>query len=262
MSDEEIGRTAGTGFGAATDTTWGTSRAFVKVSNTTQIFPQHPNSFTCGMLTHLQAMVLYPSALKAAQEEMDRVIGPDRLPTWSDCMQLPYMRAVIEETLRWAPIVFTAVPHPAARADKYGDYTIPAGAIVNANVWVLNNADCEEDESDPRGFDPTRFTPEETLVEQNCIAADSLKRRHFTFGTGRRVCPGVHIAQRGLFVGLSRLVWGFNFAKKRDADGREINIDRDAFNNSLAQQVLEFEREVTPRDEKRAEIMQREWAEA
>lgn len=193
------------------------------------------------MLTHLQAMVLYPSVLKAAQEEMDRVVGPDRLPTWSDRAQLPYMRAVIEESLRWAPVGFTAVPHAAARADKYGDYTIPAGAIVNINVWVLNNADCEKDESDPRDFDPTRFTPEETLVEQNSITADSMRRRHFTFGAGRRVCPGVHVAQRGMFVGLARLVWGFNFAKKRDADGREINIDRDAFNNMLAAQVLEFE---------------------
>lgn len=186
-------------------------------------------------------MVLYPSALKAAQEEMDRVIGPDRLPTWSDRAQLPYMRAAVEETLRWAPVAFTAVPHAAARADKYGGYTIPAGAIVNANVWVLNNADCEGDESGPRDFDPARFTPEETLVEQNCITADSLRRRHFTFGTGRRVCPGVHVAQRGLFVGMSRLVWGFDFAKKRGADGREINIDRDAFDNSLAAQVLEFQ---------------------
>lgn len=182
-------------------------------------------------------MVLWPDVLKTAQEEIDRVVGPDRLPSWSDRTSLPYMRAVIEETYRWAPVAFTGVPHALARDDVYNGYQIPKGAIVNANVYYLNHDGIEN----PREFDPTRFTDEETLIEQNGISAESLTRKHFTFGTGRRVCPGYHVAQRGLFVALSRMVWGFNFTKKLGKDGQEIPIDRDAFNNMLAAQVADFE---------------------
>lgn len=52
-------------------------------------------------------MVLYPDALKRAQEEIDRVVGPDRLPTYADRKDLPYVEALLKETLRWenvAPI--------------------------------------------------------------------------------------------------------------------------------------------------------------
>lgn len=51
---------------------------------------------------------------------------------------------------------------------------------------------------------------------------------HFTFGAGRRVCPGFHIAERGLFIAISRLLWGFDFSRVKDADGNLIPIDRDA----------------------------------
>lgn len=188
-------------------------------------------------------MVLFPHVLEAAREEIDRVVGPDRLPSWSDREALPYMRAIVEETYRWAPVGLTAVPHATARDDEYNGYTIPKGAMIQVNVYHLNHsgAAIESGSKDPREFDPTRFTDEETLQEQNSVSAESATRKHFTFGTGRRVCPGFHVAQRGLFVALSRMVWGFNFGKKLDQNGNEIPIDRDAFNDQLAAQVAEFQ---------------------
>ena len=46
-------------------------------------------------------MLVNPSALKRAQEEIDRVIGPDRLPTPADRPMLPYIDALAKEALRW-----------------------------------------------------------------------------------------------------------------------------------------------------------------
>ena len=46
-------------------------------------------------------MVLYPTVLRRAQEEIDHVIGPDRLPLFSDRKDLPYIDALVKETLRW-----------------------------------------------------------------------------------------------------------------------------------------------------------------
>ena len=53
----------------------------------------------------LLAMVLYPDVQKCAQAEIDSVIGRDRLPTFEDRESLPYIDAVLRETLRWEPVV-------------------------------------------------------------------------------------------------------------------------------------------------------------
>lgn len=50
------------------------------------------------------AMLLYPDIQKKAQEELDSVIGRDRLPTFKDRPRLPFVDAVGKEVLRWCPI--------------------------------------------------------------------------------------------------------------------------------------------------------------
>ena len=52
-------------------------------------------------------MLLYPSVLRRAQEEIDRVVGSDRLPTFSDRKDLPYINALAKETLRWESVTPT-----------------------------------------------------------------------------------------------------------------------------------------------------------
>ena len=55
--------------------------------------------------TFILAMVLHPHVLKKAQEEIDRVLGPNHLPEFSDRPSLPYIEAIYLETLRWHPVV-------------------------------------------------------------------------------------------------------------------------------------------------------------
>jgi cytochrome P450 len=54
--------------------------------------------------TFFLAMQLYPEVQRRAQEEIDRVIGNDRLPTLADRPNLPYIEVVIKEVLRWNPV--------------------------------------------------------------------------------------------------------------------------------------------------------------
>jgi hypothetical protein len=49
-------------------------------------------------------MMLYPEVQKRAQAELDSVIGPDRLATLDDQDNLPYITAIVKETLRWSPV--------------------------------------------------------------------------------------------------------------------------------------------------------------
>jgi hypothetical protein len=49
-------------------------------------------------------MVLYPEVQKHAQAEIDAIVGQDRYPAFEDRDKLPYIGALIQELLRWAPV--------------------------------------------------------------------------------------------------------------------------------------------------------------
>ena len=75
-------------------------------------------------------MAIFPSVQRKAQNELDTVLGPSRVPTIDDVPSLPYLRAVLMEIMRWSPTLPVGVPHRAMQEDKYGGYIIPAGTIV------------------------------------------------------------------------------------------------------------------------------------
>lgn len=80
-------------------------------------------------------MLCYPDVQRRAKEEIDRVVGPDRLPNMDDWSNLPYIRAIIKETIRWMPTTVTAVPHRVLEENFYQGYRIPQDATVLINVW-------------------------------------------------------------------------------------------------------------------------------
>ena len=81
------------------------------------------------------AMLLFPEVAKKAQEEIDRVVGSDRLPTWEDEKDLPYVRALIKEILRWRPVNQFGMPHCTSEDDWYRGYFIPKGSVVILSWW-------------------------------------------------------------------------------------------------------------------------------
>jgi cytochrome P450 len=82
-------------------------------------------------------MALYPEVQQKAQEEIERVIGPYKLPTFNDRERLPYIDAVVKETLRWHPVAPLAIPHAATEDDIYEGYFIPKGSLILANIWYV-----------------------------------------------------------------------------------------------------------------------------
>ena len=71
-----------------------------------------------------------PELQERAREELDRVVGPHRLPTMEDFPSLPYIEAVTMETLRLFPVLPLAVPHASIEDDEYNGYFIPGGSTV------------------------------------------------------------------------------------------------------------------------------------
>lgn len=103
----------------------------------------------------LVAILHHPDAARKAREELDSVVGQDRLPTFEDEKSLPYVGALIKEVLRrvydfravtalkshshimlhrWRAIAPTGVPHATTKEDYYEGFLIPKGATVHANL--------------------------------------------------------------------------------------------------------------------------------
>ena len=82
-------------------------------------------------------MASYPEVQKRAQAELEAVIGPNRLPTFADKTDLPYIAALIKECLRWRPVVPLALVHLSIEEDEYKGYRIPARSAVVANPWCV-----------------------------------------------------------------------------------------------------------------------------
>ena len=123
-------------------------------------------------------MVLNPDVMKKAQEELDRVVGKEHLPDFSDKDKLPYIDALVKELLRWNPPVPVGVPKRATQDDVYRGYFIPEGATVMENIWAIFR--------DPNIYpDPETFNPDRFLKdgENNPLILNPEDR---VFGSGRR----------------------------------------------------------------------------
>lgn len=75
-------------------------------------------------------MVLFPDVQKKAQAELDRVVGQARLPEFDDIDDVPYIRAIAMETMRWMPVTPFGVAHATISEDEYRGYHIPKGTMI------------------------------------------------------------------------------------------------------------------------------------
>jgi len=141
-------------------------------------------------------LILHPEVQKKAQEELDRVIGNDRLPMIQDRPDLPYIQSVITEVIRMRPSLPLSLPHALIQDDVVEDqFHLPKDTLVFPNVWyMLHNP---ETYPEPDIFNPDRYGSSQT---------EMTKVEELVFGFGRRTCPGVHLAQATLFSFVSTVL--------------------------------------------------------
>ena len=138
---------------------------------------------------------------------------------------------------------------------------IPKGSTIFLNVWGLHHD--PKRFPNPEVFDPDHYLGRTLLASEYAASADSEKRDHYGYGAGRRICPGIHLAERNLFLAMSKLLWAFSFAEKRDVQGRVIPLDVDAttgYSTGMHCCPKPFECEIKPRSEARQETILREYA--
>ncbi|KAI0002868.1 cytochrome P450 [Russula compacta] len=191
------------------------------------------------------AMLTYPETQARAHAELDAVVGRSRLPTFSDCPHLPYIRAMVKEILRWRPVAPLAVPHLCAEDDWYEGMFIPKGTICIPNVWHMNR-DPEIYGENAAHFDPARY-----LVDSGNMASvlqDTKDEGHFSYGFGRRLCVGRHVANDSLFIDIAVMLWATKIERKKDASGMMLPLDVDGYVDcGIVVRPVPFECEITPR---------------
>ncbi|KAG5514967.1 hypothetical protein RHGRI_036117 [Rhododendron griersonianum] len=148
-------------------------------------------------------LVNHPHIQNKLRNELDSVLGPGVQITEPDIEKLPYLQAVVKETLRLRMAIPLLVPHMNLHDAKLGGYDIPAESKILVNAWWLaNNPD---NWKNPEEFRPERFFEEESKVEAN-----GNDFRYLPFGVGRRSCPGIILALPILGITLGRLVQNFD----------------------------------------------------
>jgi len=71
---------------------------------------------------------------------------------------------------------------------------------------------------------PTNFKGY-TALASKLATGNFANRDHYGYGAGRRICPGIHVAERNLFLALAKLVWAFNIGPGKDEKGGDIEPD-------------------------------------
>ncbi|KAG7085476.1 hypothetical protein E1B28_003038 [Marasmius oreades] len=213
------------------------------------------------IFTFLLIMLGNRPALRKAQEELDNVVGSDRLPTFEDESQLPYVVACVKESLRCKPMTPLAIPHAAAEDTIYRGYLIPKGATVFGNVWALHMD--ENRFSNPEQFIPERWlTVEEEQKEGQPLkykpvrirAGPERDRDIYTFGWGRRFCTGNYVAEASVFIAAVRILWAFDLELDEDAP----NVDwtnEESYCGDLVPFPNPFPLRFRPRSQRHVEVI-------
>ncbi|CAO3659713.1 unnamed protein product [Rhizopus stolonifer] len=188
----------------------------------------------------------HPEIQDKAYNEIKQVVGSDRLPESYDEPVLLYIQCIMHETLRIRTPAPTAIPHATTEDDFYNGWYIPKNTIILMNLFALHN--------DPERFiNPSEFNPERHMeyvkkTQNNRNFSQMIEDRpHLGFSTGRRVCVGIHLAERTLYMALSSLLACFKIERVSD-ELIDVNNYRDIHGATWA--IPHYKIRFVPRHEK------------
>ncbi|XP_021847070.1 cytochrome P450 76AD1 [Spinacia oleracea] len=161
-------------------------------------------------------LIRNPKMMKKAQEEIEHVLGKDKKIQESDFIKLPYLQAIIKETLRLHPPTVFLLPRKAdIDVELYG-YIVPKDAQILVNLWAI-------------GRDPQAWRKPEVFLPDRFLGSKiDVKGRDFgllPFGAGRRICPGMNLAIRMLTLMLATLLQFFNWKLEEGMNPEDLDMD-------------------------------------
>ncbi|OBZ68830.1 O-methylsterigmatocystin oxidoreductase [Grifola frondosa] len=209
----------------------------------TQVYSGGADTTVSSLLTFFSTMVRYPDVQRKAQVEIDCITGGDRLPLYSDRINLPYMNAVLTEMIRlYLPIpVVARVP---AEDDVHNGYYISKDTLIIINLWAM----LRDETLYP---DPDVFRPERWLSKEYDAKLDPWG---IAFGFGRRICPGRDLAEQLLFTTIACTLSAFDISPAKDDRGEAIMPSGEYTDGGIIS-PLPFECTIRPRSSRARELV-------
>ncbi|KAH7018804.1 cytochrome P450, partial [Ilyonectria destructans] len=183
-----------------------------------------------------------------ARALLEEVCGSnaERLPSFADRPELPYITAVMKETLRWRPFLQSGVPRILTQDDKYEGYRFTARTEFNGNAYSI--ALNEHEYQDPSVFNPDRFMDEDL---------DKLAKGHWSFGAGtqcrgRRVCVGLNVGANNVWIAAGCILYCFDIEQYHDHPIDQFN--------TLWKSPMDspFKVQIRPRSQAYVDLIERE----
>ncbi|XP_027176880.1 3,9-dihydroxypterocarpan 6A-monooxygenase-like [Coffea eugenioides] len=165
----------------------------------------------------LSELINHPHIMQKAVQEIDSNIGKNRLIDESDISKLPYLQAIVKETLRLHPTGPMIVRESSEDCEVAG-YHIPAKTRLLVNVWAIGR--------DPNYWEnPLEFRPERFVFEEGNVSKSQpdVRGQHFhllPFGSGRRGCPGTSLALQVVQTSLAAMLQCFEWNVNGEGNGK------------------------------------------
>lgn len=158
----------------------------------------------------------YPHYMKRLQDEVDAVVGKDRVLDESDIKSMPFLQACVKELFRLHPAAPLGIPHYNLERTTLAEYDIPAQTTVMLNLWAIGR--------DPAHWkNPLEFNPDRFLNSEVTMFGKDFQL--IPFSVGRRQCPGAGLGLAVVQLAVGSLVHAFEWScfdqKPEEIDMRE-----------------------------------------
>ncbi|KAJ8472750.1 hypothetical protein ONZ51_g8304 [Trametes cubensis] len=213
---------------------------------TATIYAAGADTTNASVHAFVLAMAMFPEAQRKAQAELDAVVGPDRLPDFSDMNVLPYVMALVKEVLRWHVVAPIGVPHRSVADDELNGFHIPGGSIVIPNQWAMSRDPTQY--PDPETFNPDRF------LKNGQLNPDVRDPASYVFGFGRRICPGRHFAEISMMITCASILHAFAISPPLDEQGKPKTLTLN-INNLAVSHPKPFECRIVSRNAHMEELV-------
>ncbi|KAK8503181.1 hypothetical protein V6N12_067568 [Hibiscus sabdariffa] len=164
----------------------------------------------------ISELIKHPQLITQATEELDRVIGRERWVEERDIPQLPYLDAIVKETMRKHPVAPLLPPHMAMEDCNVAGYDIRKGTIVFVSTWSIGR--------DPSLWEqPEEFRPERFLGRKIDVKGQSFEL--LPFGAGRRMCPAFNLGLKMIQLSIANLLQAFNWKLPDNTKVEDLSME-------------------------------------
>ncbi|KAG6554322.1 hypothetical protein Mapa_004238 [Marchantia paleacea] len=196
----------------------------------------------------ISELIKHPEARWKVQEELDAVVGANRMVEESDIPKLEYLQAIVKETLRLHPVTPMLVPQASREPFSIAGFYIPAKTQIFFKVYAIGRDPSAW--KSPLQFDPSRFIGSNFDVRGN----------HFElliFGAGRRICPAVNLAMCLLHITLARLFHALHWMRPAGQTAENMDMNEVGFNVGFSKAKLYLRARAGVVSLRRSEIITR-----